>query len=120
MATGVIIGGFIAIQFMSGDHPVDLNPSTIASLEKEGFTAIGLHLLPEELFGNDALKSAPRLLLLIVGGFFVGFGSRYANGCTSGHAISGMSNLQIPSLLSIIGFFIGGLVMTLFILPSIL
>jgi uncharacterized membrane protein YedE/YeeE len=59
------------------------------------------------------------LLILIIGGFLVGFGSRYAGGCTSGHAISGLSNLQIPSLIAVIGFFIGGLIMTHLILPFI-
>jgi uncharacterized membrane protein YedE/YeeE len=56
-------------------------------------------------------------MILIIGGFLVGFGTRYAGGCTSGHAISGLSNLQIPSLVAVIGFFIGGLLMTHFILP---
>jgi uncharacterized membrane protein YedE/YeeE len=56
-------------------------------------------------------------MILILGGFLVGFGTRYAGGCTSGHAISGLSNLQIPSLVAVIGFFIGGLLMTHFILP---
>jgi hypothetical protein len=58
-------------------------------------------------------------LILAFGGLMVGFGSRYAGGCTSGHAISGMSNLQLPSLIAVIGFFIGGLVMTYFIMPLI-
>jgi hypothetical protein len=49
----------------------------------------------------------------------VGFGSRYAGGCTSGHAISGLSDLQVPSLIAVVGFFIGGLIMTFFILPLI-
>ena len=58
--------------------------------------------------------------MLIGGGFLVGFGARYAGGCTSGHAISGLSNLQIPSLIAVIGFFIGGLTMTWIILPQLL
>jgi uncharacterized membrane protein YedE/YeeE len=53
--------------------------------------------------------------LLLVGGVLIGFGTRYAGGCTSGHAISGLSNLQIPSLKAVIGFFIGGLIMSYFI-----
>jgi uncharacterized membrane protein YedE/YeeE len=44
------------------------------------------------------------VLLLLVGGVLIGFGTRYAGGCTSGHAISGLSNLQIPSLKAVIGF----------------
>jgi uncharacterized membrane protein YedE/YeeE len=61
--------------------------------------------------------SVKGFLILLLGGFLVGFGSRYAGGCTSGHAITGLSSLQIPSLIAVIGFFIGGLVMTYFILP---
>jgi len=54
-----------------------------------------------------------------LGGFLVGFGARYAGGCTSGHAISGLSNLQLPSLIAVIGFFIGGLIMTYMVFPLI-
>jgi uncharacterized membrane protein YedE/YeeE len=49
----------------------------------------------------------------------VGFGTRYAGGCTSGHAISGLSDLQIPSLVAVIGFFTGGLIMTHLLYPLI-
>jgi uncharacterized membrane protein YedE/YeeE len=50
----------------------------------------------------------------------VGFGARYANGCTSGHAISGLANLQLSSLLAVIGFFTGGLISVHFLLGWIL
>ena len=53
----------------------------------------------------------------MLGGFLVGFGTRYAGGCTSGHAISGLSNLQWVSLVAVIGFFAGGLLMTWVIYP---
>jgi len=59
-------------------------------------------------------------LLLVGGGFLIGFGTRYAGGCTSGHAISGLSNLELPSLIAVVGFFIGGLLMTHILLPLIL
>ena len=72
--------------------------------------------LPEELFGTNVLGSLKGISILILGGFLVGFGTRYAGGCTSGHAISGLSNLQIPSLIAVIGFFIGGLIMTFFLI----
>jgi hypothetical protein len=58
-------------------------------------------------------------VILLIGGFLVGFGARYAGGCTSGHAISGLSNLQLPSLIAVIGFFIGGLFMVHFLYPLI-
>ena len=73
-----------------------------------------------QVFNFEVLFSLKGFLLFVVGGFLVGFGARYAGGCTSGHAISGLSNLQIPSLIAVIGFFIGGLSMTHFILPLIL
>ena len=74
---------------------------------------------PAELFSLDAILSIKGFFVLAIGGLMVGFGSRYAGGCTSGHAISGLSDLQVPSLIAVIGFFIGGLIMTFFILPLI-
>lgn len=74
---------------------------------------------PETLHTSVSVQGKLTLLILIIGGFLVGFGARYAGGCTSGHAISGLSNLQIPSLIAVIGFFIGGLIMTHLILPII-
>lgn len=47
----------------------------------------------------------------------MGFGARWAGGCTSGHAISGLSNLQLPSLVAVLGFFAGGLLMTHLLFP---
>jgi uncharacterized membrane protein YedE/YeeE len=76
--------------------------------------------MPEILFGTQSLESPKIILILLVGGLLIGFGSRYAGGCTSGHAISGLSNLQIPSLKAVIGFFIGGLIMAHFLLPLLL
>jgi uncharacterized membrane protein YedE/YeeE len=67
----------------------------------------------DAIFGPTS--SPPKGVLLLVGGVLIGFGTRYAGGCTSGHAISGLSNLQIPSLKAVIGFFIGGLIMSLFL-----
>jgi uncharacterized membrane protein YedE/YeeE len=75
-------------------------------------------MLPEELFSIEFI-SIKSILILVLGGTMVGFGSRYAGGCTSGHAISGLSDLQMPSFIAVIGFFIGGLSMTHFIFPLI-
>ncbi|MFT5802120.1 MAG: putative membrane protein YedE/YeeE, partial [Nonlabens sp.] len=80
----------------------------------------GRGFLPQELFNFDALLSLKGILLMVVGGFLIGFGTRYAGGCTSGHAISGLSNLQLPSLVAVIGFFIGGLFSTFVLLPFIM
>ncbi|MFD0796834.1 YeeE/YedE family protein [Maribacter chungangensis] len=114
---GAVIGGFIATQFLSDGTAIQLSPETISDLSEMNFTQAGETLLPNELYGWDAVFSFKGMSILIIAGFLVGFGTRYAGGCTSGHAISGLSNLQIPSLIAVIGFFIGGLVMTNFILP---
>ena len=76
-------------------------------------------LQPDELFAWESVATLKGFLILAIGGLFIGFGSRYAGGCTSGHAISGLSSLQIPSLIAVIGFFIGGLLMTHILFPLI-
>ena len=116
---GAIIGGFIAYQFLSTpDTAVQISQATINDLGKLGIAA-PTSLQPAELFSWDAMFSLKGFLVLAVGGLLVGFGSRYAGGCTSGHAISGLSDLQLPSLIAVIGFFAGGLIMTFLILPLI-
>lgn len=115
---GAVIGGFIAKQFLSTGAPVVISSETIEDLAKLGFAA-PTSLQPVELFSLDALLSVKGFLVLAMGGLMVGFGTRYAGGCTSGHAISGLSDLQMPSLIAVIGFFIGGLIMTFIIFPLI-
>lgn len=114
---GAMLGGFVAVHFMSDGSNVDINPETIAQLAQLGIDAPNGKLLPNALFGNDIFQSPKMIIILIIGGILIGFGSRYAGGCTSGHAISGLSNFQLPSLKAVIGFFIGGLIMAHFILP---
>jgi uncharacterized membrane protein YedE/YeeE len=116
---GAMLGGFIAVHYLSDDTNVDINPKTIAELSQLGFDAPNGKLAPNFMFGNTAFQSPKMILILIIGGFLIGFGSRYAGGCTSGHAIQGLSNLQLPSLKAVIGFFIGGLIMAHFIFPLI-
>lgn len=117
---GAVIGGYIAHTFLTVDHSIAINPETVKNLESLGLKNVGESYAPESIFGAEALSSIKGWLFLIIGGIFVGFGTRYAGGCTSGHAISGLSNLQVPSLIAVIGFFIGGLIMTFFVLPYIL
>jgi len=117
---GSIIGGFISFNYLTSDPSVILSSNTISELEGLGFSNVGDTYLPAELFGTEALSSVKGIFLLLLGGFLVGFGARYAGGCTSGHAISGLSNLQIPSLIAVVGFFIGGLIMVYGIMPYIL
>lgn len=116
---GAMIGGFVAANFMSAASNVNINPKTIAQLAQLGIDAPNGKLLPDALFANDIFESPKKILILLIGGILIGFGTRYASGCTSGHAISGLSNLQIKSLKAVIGFFIGGLIMSHFILPLI-
>lgn len=116
---GAMLGGFVAVQFMGDASNVDINPKTIAQLAQMGIDAPDGKLLPETLFGNAIFQSPKMIFILIIGGILIGFGTRYAGGCTSGHAISGLSNFQLQSLKAVIGFFIGGLIMSHFILPLI-
>ncbi|ARN76803.1 YeeE/YedE family protein [Nonlabens spongiae] len=119
VVAGAIIGGFIASNYMS-DNTVEINEVTATELSQEyNIDSAGEAYLPTEIFSTDHLNDPKILLILLAGGFMVGFGARYAGGCTSGHAISGLSNLQLPSLIAVIGFFIGGLVMINFIYPLI-
>lgn len=116
---GSMIGGFVAVNFMSAPSNVAISQDTILQLSKLGIDAPEGKLLPNALFGNEVFQSPKLIFILIIGGVLVGFGSRYAGGCTSGHAIAGMSNLQKQSLKAVIGFFVGGLIMAHFILPLI-
>ena len=116
---GAMFGGFVAVQFMGDASNVTINPKTIAQLAQLGIDAPNGKMLPDTLFGNAVFQSPKMIFILIIGGILIGFGTRYAGGCTSGHAISGLSNFQIQSLKAVIGFFIGGLIMAHLILPLI-
>ncbi|EIJ37600.1 MAG: YeeE/YedE thiosulfate transporter family protein [Flavobacteriaceae bacterium] len=116
---GAIIGGFIASNYMS-DGSVKINPEIAQQLAVDyNIQSAGESYLPPEIFSLESLSDPLNILILLVGGILVGFGARYAGGCTSGHAISGLSNLQLPSLIAVIGFFIGGLVMIHIMFPLI-
>ncbi len=116
---GLIIGGFISSQWFTPNETVAISQQTIQDLSELGFQNAGAQYLPDEIFSMETMFSLKGFLILLIAGIFVGFGARYAGGCTSGHAITGLSNLEIPSLISVIGFFIGGLIMTWFLLPLI-
>jgi uncharacterized membrane protein YedE/YeeE len=116
---GSIAGGFIATQWLSTTEVVAINTQTVKDLADIGIANAGTSYLPDEIFSIETMLTLKGFIILIVAGFMVGFGARWAGGCTSGHAIVGLSNLEIPSVISVIGFFIGGLIMTWFILPLI-
>lgn len=118
-ALGMVIGGLIGGYFFANPNPIALSESAIESMNGLGIKNYS-GLIPEDIFNFPALLSLRGFLLMVVGGFLVGFGTRYAGGCTSGHAIMGISNLQWPSLVATCCFFSGGLLMTWFILPIIM
>jgi uncharacterized membrane protein YedE/YeeE len=76
--------------------------------------------MPSAIFNTDTIFTLTGFIFFVVGGFMIGFGTRYAGGCTSGHAIMGLSNLQWPSLVATCCFMAGGILMVNFILPAIL
>ncbi|MFC4685855.1 YeeE/YedE family protein [Epilithonimonas pallida] len=116
---GIFLGGAIAINLLSNPNPIEVNPKLASELAGYGITNYN-SLVPEDIMNWQSLFTLKGFLLMVVGGFLVGFGTRYAGGCTSGHAIMGLSNLQLPSLIATICFMIGGFIMANLILPIIL
>ncbi|MGZ3920751.1 MAG: YeeE/YedE family protein [Bacteroidia bacterium] len=116
---GISIGGFLAVSFLPGNGSVNVHPKLVSELSAYGITDYS-GIIPAQLFSWSSLLTIRGILMIIGGGFLVGFGSRYAGGCTSGHAISGLSNLQIPSLIATCCFMVGGFIMTNLLLPLIL
>ncbi|NCT77064.1 MAG: YeeE/YedE family protein [Chitinophagaceae bacterium] len=116
---GILVGGIIASVWLNNPKPVAVNPQLVSELG-----AYGIHnyssIVPADLFSWPSLLTLRGFLLMVVGGFLVGFGTRYAGGCTSGHSIMGLSNLQWPSLVATCCFMIGGFIMANLILPFIL
>lgn len=119
LSVGIILGGVVAALFTPEDYRIDLAESTIATLSGLGISNFS-GFVPAEVFNWEALGSAKGLFILVFGGFLIGFGTRYASGCTSGHAITGLATLQKASLIAVIGFFVGGIISTYFILPNLL
>lgn len=113
---GILIGGFLSTQFLANPNEIVIAQATQDDLAALGITNFA-GLMPVEIFSIDSIFSMKGLIFLVFGGFLVGFGTRYAGGCTSGHAIMGLSNLQIPSLIATICFMIGGFAGTHLLLP---
>lgn len=108
---GILIGGFVASTFISDPSEIVIVTETQQQLAALGITDFS-GLMPIDIFSWENLFNGKGLLFLVIGGFMVGFGTRYAGGCTSGHAIMGISALQWPSLVATICFMIGGFLMT--------
>jgi uncharacterized membrane protein YedE/YeeE len=101
---------------LADSEPFVIAASTKADLESLQFSNFDA-IAPPEIFSWDALGTVPGFIVLVGGGFLVGFGARYASGCTSGHAIFGLANFQLPSLVAVLGFFAGGMFSTHVLLP---
>ena len=117
--SGALIGGFIASEFLSNQNAIEINPELKKELSTYGITNFN-SLIPAQLFSWGNLLSVKGFILMVMGGFLVGFGTRYAGGCTSGHSISGLANLQWTSLIATCCFMAGGFLMANIILPFIL
>ncbi len=113
---GIFLGGVVAATLLHNPDPIAISAATKADL-----TALGVAdfdgLVPASVFSWSGLLTLPGFVMIVIGGFLVGFGARYAGGCTSGHAISGLADLQLPSLIAVLGFFAGGLFVTFVVLP---
>jgi uncharacterized membrane protein YedE/YeeE len=137
VALGAMFGGYVAANYFGGDGLAHVSQAALDTLNQisgeELLTKENVHIVPGkdlilglgipefwDLYSWKSLFSLRGFIVIVVGGFLVGFGARYAGGCTSGHAISGIANMQLPSLVAVIGFFTGGLIMTWLILPYIL
>ena len=119
-AAGIAAGGFVGIHWLSDPSaPLALSDSTVTALAGLGITDHA-GFVPSQLISWAALATPVGALMVLGGGFLVGFGARWAGGCTSGHSISGLADLQIPSLVAVAGFFAGGLLVTHVLLPFLL
>lgn len=98
LVAGIVIGSFIS-SVVSGGFHWQMIPSTWA-----------------EVFGSDPYLRIP---VAVLGGIFLGFGARWAGGCTSGHGISGTMQLAVSSWIAAICFFIGGIA-TAFLLYNVI
>jgi uncharacterized membrane protein YedE/YeeE len=118
-ALGIVLGGFVAGSLFRNPEPVAIAQATARDLQ-----ALGLHdlsgLVPRELFSWQSLLTLRGFVMIVGGGFLVGFGTAYAGGCTSGHGISGVADLQPASLLALLSFFVGGIAGTYLLLPLLL
>jgi uncharacterized membrane protein YedE/YeeE len=118
-AVGILLGGVLTAWFLMNPDPVIINSKLATELAGYGVTN-SEGLMPKELFSWESLLTLKGFILIVVGGFLVGFGTRYAGGCTSGHAITGISNLQLPSLIATCSFMAGGFIVANLVMPLIL
>ena len=118
-AAGILIGAFITWNWLSDYHQISINHKLINELNSYGISDYS-QIVPAEAVNWNALFTLKGIIMIVIGGFLVGFGTRYGEGCTSGHAISGLSNLQWPSLVATCSFMAGGFLVANLIVPLIL
>ena len=116
---GIFLGGLFSMILLKDPNPVNIHPNLAEELAGYGITNLD-HLVPLQLVNWESLFTIRGFFLMVVGGFLIGFGARYAGGCTSGHAIMGLSSLQWPSLIATVFFMLGGFIMANLVLPIIL
>src|SRR4051812_36349686 len=115
---GILIGGIIGTTILANPEPIKIAITTKDQLALLGVTDF-TQLVPLDIFSFAGLLTVKGFILIVIGGFLVGFGTRYAGGCTSGHSITGIANLQVSSLVATICFMIGGFITTWLLLPLI-
>ena len=118
-ALGILLGGILAQFTIPDNYHIDLATSTIQTLKGYGITDFS-GFVPKELFTWNNVLTLQGISFMIIGGIMIGFGTRYASGCTAGHGITGMANLQKASLIATVSFFAGGMITTYFIIPFII
>ncbi len=116
---GLFLGGWVAVHFLGAGGPVDISPKAASAFAGWG-VGPSTGLLPAEIFSWTAVATLPGFLTIVVGGFLVGFGARWAGGCTSGHGITGSSNFDKASIIAVASFFVGGVVAHWLLVPGIL
>lgn len=117
--SGILLGALIAVTLLNNPNDMIVSEALRQDLATHGISDLS-GLMPTELFSWNSLFTLKGFIFIVVGGFFVGFGTRYAGGCTSGHSIMGLSSLQWPSLVATCCFMIGGFLSTYFIVPFLL
>jgi uncharacterized membrane protein YedE/YeeE len=116
---GIFFGAVIATQLFSNPEDIIVSEKLVNDIKQYGITDYS-QLIPADIINWESLITLRGFIMIVIGGFMVGFGTRYGGGCTSGHAIMGLSSLQWPSLVATCCFMLGGIVMANFILPFIL
>jgi uncharacterized protein len=116
---GILLGGILTVLFLSNPNEMQVAEATMTDLRAMGIQGSG-SLMPTDIFSFENVFTLKGLIFFVLGGFLVGFGTRYAGGCTSGHTIMGLSNLQWPSLIATIFFMVGGFFMAWIGLPMIM